>query len=205
VKSKRTEDQKNRKAEEQRSDSIARIPYKEVLPRRGRNMPAQGNALGLKSRPITSPERARHGHGDVSPFQGLGLMSDRIPGRCPGLYCGCPFGATGSRIGKDKGRKLENRGEGETVKFPRGSVLPPFCSSGLLLFRSSIRPPAAHFLRNLLTFGRALLWMFVTLVAGTRTTLWPWTKLENELAACCCALETKVCGADETPLAPTLS
>jgi hypothetical protein len=43
-----------------------------IPPRRGRNMTAQGNALGPEIRPTASPERAGHGRGDVSPFQGSG-------------------------------------------------------------------------------------------------------------------------------------
>ena len=37
---------------------------------RGPNRSAQGSALGLEVNSTSSPERAGHGHGDVSPFQG---------------------------------------------------------------------------------------------------------------------------------------
>jgi hypothetical protein len=62
---------------------IARIPGLAILPRRGRNMIAQGIALGTVMRRIVSPERAGHGHGDVAPFQGWGIDLEPVPRAMP--------------------------------------------------------------------------------------------------------------------------
>jgi hypothetical protein len=60
-----------------------------------RSREATSDALGYSSIGIASPERAAQSH-RVSPFQGL--FSKALPTQggaalCPGLDCGCPFGA----------------------------------------------------------------------------------------------------------------
>ena len=47
------------------------------------------------------PERAKPHHALVPPFQGLIDVDIVIPGRRPGLICGCPFGA------KSRNRRLQ--------------------------------------------------------------------------------------------------
>ena len=71
---------------------------RDLSPRRGRDTSAQGNALGRKTTKSRRPERAQHPHrvGRVCrPFRARGASWTRYPGRCPGLVCGCPFGASG--------------------------------------------------------------------------------------------------------------
>src|SRR5690349_2557973 len=72
-----------------------------ILPRRGGTDQPRATPWDRDVEPTSSPERARHGASDVSPFQGSGTDIRPDPRRCPGLICGCPFRATDNDAGID--------------------------------------------------------------------------------------------------------
>ena len=62
------------------------------------------------------------------PFRAHLARSDRIPGRCPGRICGCPFGATDRHAGIDATvspfRSLRSHGENEKISRSNGYAEP---------------------------------------------------------------------------------
>jgi hypothetical protein len=64
-----------------------------ISPRRGRTNQPRATPGEWEFPRNTSPQRAEQGVGDVAPLQGSVGCVAMDPGRCPGLICGCPFGA----------------------------------------------------------------------------------------------------------------
>ena len=103
-------------------------------PQGGKNIAAQGIALGLWRAMTRSPERAKRtlprcGMSDPQlyrPFpdvhRGSYVIGFRFPGRRPGLACCCPFGATGDRIQGVDRKRGEDRSQASYAKTTRGNA-----------------------------------------------------------------------------------
>ncbi len=78
-----------------RDESLAKSRGRSESGLKGRNIPAEGNALGIDTRDSVSPLRAPQMHKHTICYALSGLMHEDFsnPGRCPGLICNCPFGA----------------------------------------------------------------------------------------------------------------
>ena len=88
---------------------------------KGHNKSAQGNALGGETEYHLEALKGRRSGGSfVRPFRATVSSAVDYPGRCPGLICGCPFGAT--EIGPHRNMHARDR----LVRFGWGSSLARF-------------------------------------------------------------------------------
>jgi hypothetical protein len=113
-----------------------------ILPRRGRTNQPRATPWDLEVKPILSPERALHGPVMFRPFRAHVSTSNPIPGRCPGLICGCPFGATDkdagidAKVSKNRRNPQYRRTESDNDRARRESCI-------TLWYRRRMEPDAA--------------------------------------------------------------
>jgi hypothetical protein len=72
-----------------------------ILPRRGQTYQPRATPWDWKFNRHQALKGRDTGTAMLRPFRAQVSTSDPIPGRCPGLICGYPFGATGNDAGID--------------------------------------------------------------------------------------------------------
>ncbi len=114
-------------------DGIAWNSISAKISPKGCYIPAQGNALGTRYHPCSSPERAKHifvfSRFYVTLFQGSSTDGTEYPGRYPGLVCNSPSGlfsaydpVAPSYVAGDCPNKRSNKPEGLLHTSPGYSV-----------------------------------------------------------------------------------
>jgi hypothetical protein len=88
----------------------------------GAEQKSPGQRPGIRGPDMPKALKGRHKGSALSrPFRAWSCVVGTIPGRCPGLICGCPFGAAGRKCATSKTRERGDRSR-RAGTLPRSRV-----------------------------------------------------------------------------------